>query len=107
MTLHFSHIGLTDARTFTALRNLLLIKEKGRRDPGDGQAPKYSRRTLAGAVSARSGCRGGIRLELMPRRKDARALGRDRHGELEMARQRAVLGVDGPVVAGHANRVAA
>src|SRR3954468_13577011 len=38
MTLHFSHIGLTDARTFTALRNLLLIPReraaRPRRRPG-------------------------------------------------------------------------
>src|SRR3954469_25525438 len=77
MTLHFSHIGFTDARTFTRSAIYLLIQEKGRRGPGDGRAPIYSRRTLAGAVSAVSGRGGGIGLELMPGSKDARAIGRD------------------------------
>src|SRR5205085_9408103 len=39
MILHFSHMGLTEARTFTAPQSIR-VKEKRRRGPGDGQAPR-------------------------------------------------------------------
>src|SRR3954453_10426534 len=38
MILHFSHMGLTEARTFTAPQSIR-VKENRRRGPGDGQAP--------------------------------------------------------------------
>src|SRR3954466_7609872 len=39
MILHFSHMGLTEARTFTAPQSIR-VKENRRRGPGDGQAPR-------------------------------------------------------------------
>src|SRR3954451_14478915 len=136
MTLHFSHIGLTEARTFIA--PFVTLSKRGRaRSPGDGSTPtgKNSRRGLAfqpsaGSTNRRSGCvtrptpsgqrevrwppcrwrssapaplgrsrcwSDSVAHQLVPRREDPRTVAGDRHGVLEVGRQRAVLGVDGPV----------
>src|SRR3954466_806818 len=102
MILHFSHMGLTEARTFTAPQSIR-VKEKRRRGPGDGQAPREQPQKISSRdyprswrVRVRSGRAGGF-LEV-PRSKDPRPLGGDRDRVLEVGRERAVLAVDRPVV---------
>src|SRR3954454_3842406 len=115
MILHFSHMGLTEARTFTAPQSIR-VKENRRRGPGDGQAPgeqpeKISSRDQscfgAFALSARPGSGGPGGLFEVPRSQDPRAFRGDRHRVLEVGRQRPVLAVDRPVVGRHADRVVA
>src|SRR5919107_446185 len=94
MILHFSHMGLTDARTFIAPRNRETYRtnEDRRGSPGDGSAP-----------TGKSSSLQRFRLGQVPRREDARTVPRNGYGVLEMGRQRAVLGVDRPVVRAHPN----
>src|ERR687886_2762856 len=96
MILHFSHMGLTDARTFIAPKNreTYRTKEDRRGSPGDGSAP-----------TAKSSSLHRLSLGHMPGREDARPVPRNGDGVLEVGGQRAVLGVDRPVVRAHADVV--
>src|SRR3954469_8066304 len=92
MILHFSHMGFTDARTFIAPRNRETYRtnEDRRGSPGDGSAPTGKSSSLQRFCLAQ-----------VPRREDARTVPRNGDSVLEMGRQRAVLGVDRPVVGSH------
>src|SRR5579862_5989145 len=163
MTLHFSHIGLTEGLTFTFVSpeggpSARLWRPRGRRYRAEASA----RSTKGGAAGApiqnsRGGLEGRIQQDagpnltarsarsglpdswsgaregpepdavttpprapephdlrrrpspagLVPRCEDPGSRGRDRDGELEMGRQRPVLGVDRPVVIGDPDAVAA
>src|SRR4051794_36201699 len=92
MILHFSHMGLTDARTFIAPRNreTYLTQEDRRGSPGNGSAP-----------TGKSSSLQWLCLGQMPGREDARAVPRNGDSVLEVGGQRAILGVDRPVVRAH------
>src|SRR5215212_11178762 len=96
MILHFSHMGLTDARTFIAPKNreTYRTKEDRRGSPGDGSAP-----------TGKSSSLQRLCLAQVPGGEDARTVPRNGDSVLEVGRQRAVLGVDGPVVRAHAHVV--
>src|SRR3954469_11384061 len=96
MILHFSHMGFTDARTFIAPRNreTYRTKEDRRGSPGDGSAP-----------TGKSSSLQRFWLGQMPRREDPRTVPRNGDSVLEMGGQRAILGVDRPVVRAHAHVV--
>src|SRR5919197_4087032 len=110
MILHFSHMGLTDGRTFMfpfgwipaprlwppvrlpLPRRVMLLAAKSTPDRArPGMVAISGRRPL------------GV---LVPGGEDSGPLGGDRHGELEVGGQRAVLGEDRPVVVAHAHAVA-
>src|SRR3954447_23692677 len=96
MILHFSHMGFTDARTFIAPRNRETYRttEDRRGSPGDGSAP-----------TGKSSSLQRFRLAQMPGGEDARTVPRNGDGVLEVGGERAVLGVDRPVVRAHAHVV--
>src|SRR5919107_3969368 len=98
MILHFSHMGLTDARTFIAPRNRETYRtiEDRRGSPGDGSAP-----------TGKSSSLQRFRLAQMPGGQDARAVPRNGDGVLEMSGEGAVFGVHRPVVRAHAHVVGA
>src|SRR6188508_1896629 len=99
MILHFSHMGLTDARTFIAPKNreTYRTKEDRRGSPGDGSAPTGKSSSLQRFCLP----------EEVPGGQDARAVPRNGDGVLEVGGQRAVLGVDRPVVRAHPHVVGA
>src|SRR3954465_12115774 len=92
MILHFSHMGFTDARTFIAPRNRETYRtnEDRRGSPGDGSAPTGKSSSLLRFC-----------LGQMPGREDAWPVPRNGDSVLEVGGQRAVLGVDRPVVRPH------
>src|SRR5215207_11556135 len=94
MILHFSHMGLTDARTFIApkIRETYLTTEDRRGSPGDGSAP-----------TGKSSSLHRFCLAQMPWREDPRAVTRDGDSVLKMGGQRPVLRVHRPVVRAHAH----
>src|SRR4029079_6132343 len=98
MILHFSHMGFTDARTFIAPKNreTYRTKEDRRGSPGDGSAP-----------TGKSSSLQRLCLAQVPGGEDARAIPRNGHSVLEMGGERAVLGVDRPVVRAHPHMVGA
>src|SRR5688572_18163703 len=93
MILHFSHMGLTDARTFIAPRDRETYRttEDRRGSPGNGSAP-------TGKSSSLQRFR---RLAQVPRSEDPGAVPRNGDSVLKVGCQGAVLGVDGPVVGAH------
>src|SRR3954469_19253260 len=101
MTLHFSHMGLTEARTF--------MKRIGpaAQETATGRTGKDSSRLgRSPIVRLRwSSCAPGL-LE-MPRSQDSWPFCGNRHGVLEMARQRPVRRVNRPVVGTDADPVLA
>src|SRR4029450_6875100 len=100
MILHFSHIGLTDGRTFTAsFRRLLRGGGARAYDSAQARPPNLARtpRALGGRGFAALG----------PGGEEPRAGRGDRDRELEMGRKRAVLTVDGPAVVAHPDGVPA
>src|SRR3954453_19577605 len=113
MILHFSHIGLTDGRTFmipfgSVTSEVALEAAAGRRYHSrtrartrvahHAQATTIANRTRApgwrpgGALRAPGSGRGAV--VLVPRREDPGAVGRDRDRELEVRGQRPVLRED-------------
>src|SRR4051812_39127996 len=124
MILHFSHIGLTDGRTFmipfgSMTSDLALAAAAGRRYQSRTRArrrdPAARRsRTIAkpsgpsprptGTCDTRRSCLASV--VLVPGREDARAVGRDGDRELEVRGQRAVLREDRPAVVAHADLMA-
>src|SRR3954453_22863951 len=89
MILHFSHIGLTDGRTFTETFRKTGVRERA------GALATRPARIAAGSGRPELRRGGGARVGV-PRREHARTGRGDRHGELEMRGQRAVLRVDRP-----------
>src|SRR3954451_14440561 len=113
MILHFSHIGLTEGRTFIIpfqlgpttwlwlpFRRPLPVAEEPARARPEGLTAQ--RAMLAADLGPLGDSLGHPDV---PRSEDPRALRRDRHGELEMGRERPVLGVDRPPVVAHAHGV--
>src|SRR5277367_1870481 len=128
MTLHFSHIGLTDGRTFMipfgwserrgsgcrcGIRYLDAETPAGETTPPRGtpdgsniaRGPVPRAWPFCSLAAAGRRCRATLALgrRQVPRSQDAGALAGDGHGELEVGGQRAVLREDRPAVAGHAD----
>src|SRR6478672_9429768 len=96
MILHFSHIGLTEARTFMAPQSIRYSRRKasGAQESAPRQYDKYDPGNIAGdvqpkswRVSAKNALRGAPFLGQVPGREDPRTVGRDGHRVLEMGRQ--------------------
>src|SRR3954452_13266705 len=122
MILHFSHMGLTEGRTFTLARfarsflggrgsvgAALEAAWASAIAPGTGRARRPRPAGARPRMVATGPCSGGGRFapDLVPGREDPRTFGGHGHGELEVGGQGAVLGVDGPVVLAHPDGVAA
>src|SRR3954454_22744153 len=123
MILHFSHIGLTDGRTFmcpfgrdpgagalaagaaAATSSRMKLEVPRRRSYPLRARPSRIARPDPGALALSS--RRGEADGLVPRGEDPRAAGGDGDRELEVGGQRPVLGVDRPAVVAHADLVAA
>src|SRR3954467_9693539 len=71
MILHFSHMGLTEARTFTAPQSIR-VKENRRRGPGDGQAPREQPEKIS---SRDQSCFGALTLFQAARAASSRCQG--------------------------------
>src|SRR3954466_2965095 len=122
MILHFSHMGLTEGRTFTisvdSFEELLTDDVALAAVPAAATSrgftvrarafngPPTQRAMLAAGMRQPRGSGGRLGGVFVPGRQDPRAGGRDRHGELEMGGQRAVLGVERPPVGPRADTVA-
>src|SRR5437588_8659863 len=123
MILHFSHIGLTEGRTFTLALALVWSKlgsylspaletARGRRYRAED---RHAARTVAlrahrGMLAMRPVSAGLSRrpapARFVPGGQNPRPVRGDGHRELEVGGQRAVLGVDGPVIVAHPDPVA-
>ena len=119
MILHFSHIGLTDGRTFMVpFGKRSALEHRCRYAAEDARAAARARQQYSkgsGAVLRRvrpwrrrrclqRDAPEAVALALVPRRQDPRPVGGDRDRELEVRGQRAVLGEDRPAVVAHAHR---